>query len=110
MKTGKTILKYLLWLIVSTLLSMFCIWIEVETPSPVKSSFLNALKFYIIFIIGGILGVITFLTFLPIDIFYLKHRNFKIKNKNLIRFFCVLILAVLFKILHHILEYDLNWI
>jgi hypothetical protein len=112
MRVITTIIKYLIWLFLSIFSGMG--WMRIELGKPIKAtgffSILNGLDEFIIIWIGGFIGVISFIPFVLIDLYYIK---IKIKTKlsqNIIRIFTILILSAIVTLIYYILEFVLNWI
>lgn len=89
-------------------------WMRIELGKPIKTtgffSILNGLDEFIIIWIGGFIGVISFIPFVLIDLYYIKIKIETKLSQNIIRIFTILILSAIVTLIHYILEFVLNWI
>ena len=112
MKVITTIIKYLIWLLLSIFSGMG--WMRIELGKPIIAtgffSILNGLDEFIIVWIGGFIGVISFIPFVLIDICYIKIKIQTKLNQNIMRIFAILVLSAIVTLIHYILEFGLNWI
>lgn len=112
MKVITTIIKYLIWLLLSIFSGMG--WMRIELGKPIIAtgffSILNGLDEFIIVWIGGFIGVISFIPFVLIDICYIKIKIQTKLNQNIIRVFTILVLSAIVTLIHYALEFGLNWI
>ncbi len=112
MRILKILFNYILWAITCVLLGMLSVRIELGKPPKDATGFLaifNGLDSFIIFYVGGILGLIAFGFFILINQFYINKR-IKAKNKFMFRVTTILILTLSIKVVHYILEFVLDWI
>jgi hypothetical protein len=112
MKVIITIIKYLIWLLLIVFSGMGCIRIELGKP-PEATGFwviFNGLAEFVIIWIGGFIGLISFIPFVLIDLFYIKRKIETKLNQNIARFFTVLILSAIVTLIHYVLEFVLDWI
>jgi uncharacterized membrane protein YjjP (DUF1212 family) len=112
MKILKTITNYLIWLLISTFSGMGCMRIELGMPNEATGFFaiLNGLDESIMIWIGGFIGLISFIPFVLIDIYYIKRKIETRPIQNVIRMFTVIILTIIITLIHYVLEFTLNWI
>ncbi|PZX93698.1 hypothetical protein DOS84_09850 [Flavobacterium aquariorum] len=112
MKILATIIKYLIWLLISVFSGMG--WMRIELGKPTRATnfftIFNGLDESIIIWIGEFIGLISFIPFILIDLYYIK-RNIEIKrNQNIVRIFAILIISAIVTLIHYALEFILNWI
>jgi hypothetical protein len=117
MKVTITIIKYIIWLLLSILSGMA--WMRIELGKPISIdptsifsifNVLNGIYVWIIIWIGGFIGLVSFIPFVLVDIYYIKRKIKTRLYQNSIRFFAVLILSGLFTLIHYVLEFGLDWI
>lgn len=114
MSLFKKVGEYLIWLIVSIIMGMSCILVELRLRSLTNSSFFDFLNSFlvatIIVFIGGIIGLVTFTFFAPLHVYVIK-KKYQIKRKRIVSsIVTILSLAILFTIIHYLLEFELDWI
>lgn len=111
MKYLKTIIGYLLWLLLSILLGMASVFVAIGLPKK-HSGFwtvFNGLDELIIFYLGLGIGVLAFILFLPINYYYITLEKWQM-NKITARFLLLLVLVSTIKISHYIWNMYLDWI
>ncbi len=111
----KSIANYFIWLLICLIIGMIGMWIHLGCPTGSNegnflSSFGRSLKYYIIIVIGNIRGICAFFFFLLLDIKYIKIQNLTKFKRFLYRFLSILLITFLVAIVHHLLEYQLDWI
>lgn len=112
MRILKIAFNYFLWAITCILMGMLSVRIELGKPPKDATGFLaifNGLDSFIVFYVGGILGLIAFVFFILINLFYIN-KQIKAKNKFMFRVSTILILTLSIKVIHYVLEFVLNWI
>jgi hypothetical protein len=112
MKVIITIIKYLIWLFLSVFSGMG--WMRIELGKPIKAtgffSIFNGLDESIIIWIGGFIGLISFIPFVLIDLYYIKRKIETRLNQNIARILTVFILTGIVTLIHYVLEFKLDWI
>ncbi|MDI3321427.1 hypothetical protein [Pinibacter soli] len=113
MNVIKTTIKYLIWLLLSISAGMGCMRIELEKPPAALTGFwaiFNGLHEFIIIRIGGLIGLISFILFVLIDLFYIKIKVETKLNQNILRIITILFLNIIVTLIHYVLEFVLDWI
>lgn len=112
MKAITAITKYLIWLLLSVFSGMG--WMRIELVKPIEATgffaILNGLDKSIMIWIGGFIGLISFIPFVLIDLFYIQRKIGTKLNKNITRILSVFILTAIVTLIHYVLEFILNWI
>ena len=111
----KSIANYFIWLLICLIIGMIGMWIHLGCPigngeRNFLSSFGRSLQYYIIIVIGNIRGVCAFVFFLLIDIKHITVQDLTKLKRFLYRFLSILSITFLVAIVHHLLEYQLDWI
>tara|TARA_B110000091_G_C13742379_1_gene443933 strand:- start:235 stop:573 length:339 start_codon:yes stop_codon:yes gene_type:complete len=106
MKILKQILAYLIWIGIALLMGVCHMLILLGPKGPSTGFFrvLNDILYYLGMILGLKIGGIIALLFISIDIFYLKKKLKNNIKSTIIRFFTLLIIAVVVGITHYVLE------
>ena len=104
----KQILAYLVWIVVSLLLGIGYMWILLGTVGETSSTgflhLLNLMSNLVLVYVGLIGGSVIALLFILIDIFYLKKKLKSNMKSTIIRFFILLVIAIVVGVTHYILE------
>lgn len=112
MKVITTIIKYLIWFLLSIFSGMG--WMRIELGRPIEATgfwaVLNGLDKSIIIWIGGFIGLISFIPFVLIDLFYIQRKIGTKLNQNITKILSVFILTGIATLIHYVLEFILNWI
>jgi hypothetical protein len=112
MKILTRIIEYLIWFLLSVFLGMG--WMRIELGKPIEATSLfaifNCLHAFIIIWIGGFIGLISFILFVLIDLFYIKRKIKTERNQNFVRIFTILISSAIVTLIHYIIEFKLDWI
>ena len=113
MKTLKTILFYLLWTILSVLLSIGLNYLLIGKKPIFDTKWMFLVDWIygcVLFVIGAIRGLISAIIFFILNYFFIKHKFEQKKVLFSAQFLVLLILTLLIAKLHYILEYDLDYI
>jgi integral membrane sensor domain MASE1 len=91
---------------------MGCMRIELGKPTKATGFLVifNGLYEFIIIWIGGFIGLVSFVPFVLIDLYYIKRKIETKLNQNIIRIVTVLILSAIVTLIHYVLEFVLDWI
>ncbi|KIA97020.1 hypothetical protein OA93_15605 [Flavobacterium sp. KMS] len=112
MKVTITIIKYIICFLLSIFSGM--VWMRIELGEPIEAtsffSMFNALYGYIIIWIGGFIGLVSFIPFVLIDLYYIKRKIETKLNQNIARILAIIILSGIITLIHYVLEFGLNWI
>ncbi|OUL60535.1 hypothetical protein [Flavobacterium sp. AJR] len=112
MKVTITIIKYVIWLLLSILSGM--VWMRIELGKPIDAtsffSIFNALYGFIIIWIGGFIGLVSFIPFVLIDLYYIKRKIQTKLNQNIARILAIIILSGIITLIHYVLEFTLDWV
>ena len=104
----KQILAYLVWIVVSLLLGIGYMWILLGTVGETSSTgflhLLNLMSNLVLVYVGLIGGSVIALLFILINIFYLKKKLKSNMKSTIIRFFILLVIAIVVGVTHYILE------
>ena len=109
----KKILEYTIWFILTLLMSMVILKIEFNLRYDRVVFYSTQVGFFeaiIILFIGGIIGIISFLFFVPLHIYFIKKMFKEKKMERFISLLIIFILTLLTTIGHYFLEFVLNWI
>ncbi len=113
MKQLKKSLFYILWTIVSVLLSVGLNYLILGKKPISKTKLMLLIDWvyeYVLFVIGGIRGLICTVIFFIINHYFIKQ---KIEQKKLVfsvQFLVLLLLTFLIAKIHYLLEFDLDYI
>ena len=113
MKHLKKIAFYLLWSIVSVLLSIGLNYLLLGKKPISKTKlmlFFDWVYEYVLFVIGGIRGLICALLFFIINHYIIKQKLGQKKLQFSIQFLVLVLLTLLIAKIHYILEFDLDYI
>lgn len=113
MKFLKISITYIFWLLFSILSAMLSVFVEIGGFSKKNTGFLaifNGLEEFIVFYFGIAFGILAFLFFLAINYYQISPKNWSITKKNSIRLLTIMTLTILITIIHYILEYVVDWI
>jgi hypothetical protein len=112
MKILILITNYFAWMLISIVLGV--VFMRIEIGKPIEATgfliLFEWLENYIIFYIGGFIGLLSFIPFVLIDLFYIKKKIETKRNQNIMRILIVVVLNVISRVIHHLLEYTLDWI
>ena len=112
MKVIATIIQNLIWLFLSVFSGMG--WMRIELGKPINSTgffaIFNGLDVFIMICIGGVIGLISFVPFVLLDLWYIRRKIETKLNQNIIRILSIIILSAIITVIHYVLEFILNWI
>lgn len=104
--------RYLIWFFLSIFSGMG--WMRIELGKPISATgffaIFNGLDVLIMICIGGVIGLISFIPFVLIDLWYIRRKIETKLNQNIIRILSIIILSGIITFIHYVLEFILNWI
>ncbi|CAD0007695.1 hypothetical protein [Flavobacterium salmonis] len=112
MKFITAIIKHLIWLFLSVFSGMA--WMRIELGKPINATgffaIFNGLDVLIMICIGGVIGLISVIPFVLIDLCYIRRKIETKLNQNIIRISSIIILSAMITFIHYVLEFTLDWI
>jgi len=104
--------RYLIWFFINIFSAMG--WMRIELGKPINATgffaIFNGLDVFIMICIGGVIGLISFVPFVLIDLWYIRRKIETKLNQNIIRILSIIILSGIITFIHYVLEFILNWI